>query len=256
LRRPVRGDSLGVVLREVLSGLVDLVLPSECAGCGSAFKEVCDACADGLAGPPASTRPTPAPPGLPRCLALGAYEDPLRALILAYKERGRRRLAAPLGDALATVIRTGAPPGRPLVLVPVPATAAARRARHGDHMLRLAHRAARRLRRDGWAVAVACPLRALPKQDSAHLDRHARARAAVGAFTARRGDTRIRAGEVVVVLDDVVTTGATLAAATTRLTECGVAVAFAATLAATRLRRVSSLTPNGRFPWDGYWDWG
>jgi predicted amidophosphoribosyltransferase len=256
-------DRLARPVVDTLLALADLVLPSACAGCDGAapYPGVCAACADELAGPPGPTRPTPAPPGLPPCLTLGGYEGARRELILAYKERGRRGLAAPLGDALAGVILAGAAsigarPRQPFVLVPVPATGAAVRARHGDHMLRLARRAARTLGGAGRAASVAPVLRALPKEDAAHLDRHARARVAVGSFAARRAAARIRPGVLVVVLDDVVTTGSTLAAVTARLAERGVVVAFAATLAATRLRRVGSLAPIGWIPWDGSWNWG
>jgi predicted amidophosphoribosyltransferase len=257
-------DRLARLGLDTVFGLADLVLPAPCAGCdGEArYRGVCAACADGLAGPPGPTRPTPAPSGLPPCLTLGAYEGARRELILAYKERGRRSLAAPLGDALAAVVLAGAAasggaePDRPLVLVPVPATGAAVRARHGDHMLRLARRAARTIDAGGRAASVAPVLRALRKEDSAQLDRHARARVAVGSFAARRAAGRVRPGALVVVLDDVVTTGSTLAAVTARLAERGVVVAFAATLAATRLRRVGSLPPIGWIPWDGSWNWG
>jgi predicted amidophosphoribosyltransferase len=256
-------DRLARPVVDTMLALADLVLPSACAGCDAdaSYPGVCAACADGLAGPPGPTRPTPAPPGLPPCLTLGAYEGARRELLLAYKERGRRSLAAPLGDALARVVLAGAASlgdrwERPLVLVPVPATGAAVRARHGDHMLRLARRAARTLGAAGRAVSVAPVLRALPKEDSTHLDRHARARVALGSFAARPAAGRVRPGALVVVLDDVVTTGSTLAAVTARLAERGVVVAFAATLAATRLRRVGSLAPIGWIPWDGSWNWG
>jgi predicted amidophosphoribosyltransferase len=244
-------DRLTRAARDTLLTLADLVLPSVCAGCGDVapWSGVCAACGEALAGPPGPTRPTPAPDGLPPCLTLGTYEGVLRELILGYKERDGRRLVAPLGDALAEVVRVGlgpTPDRRGVVLVPVPATAAAVRARQGDHMLRLARRAAGRLGAAGRAVTVATPLRALPKEDSAHLDRHARARVAHAAFAARRGADRIRPGERVVVVDDVITTGSTLAAVSRRMAERGVDVGFAATLAATRLRHVGSLAPIGR----------
>jgi predicted amidophosphoribosyltransferase len=126
----------------------------------------------------------------------------------------------------------------PLVLVPVPATAAARRARHGDHMLRLGQRAVRRLRSWGHPAVLAAPLRARPRVDSAGLDRHARARGAEHAFAGR--PARLAALGVlrspVILLDDVVTTGATLAAAAASLAQAGVPVRLAAVLAATELR--------------------
>jgi predicted amidophosphoribosyltransferase len=169
-------------------------------------------------------------------------------LILAYKERGRRTLQTRLGNAIAVAVAAGAggrPELAPLVLVPVPGTAASIRARHGDHMLRITQKAARRLKKDGWQVVIERPLRALPKPDSAHLDRQARAEAAIGAFALRpRRVPRLRSSSrdaTVVIVDDVLTTGVTIAAVARRLHEAGAPAAFAATVAATRLRTDSGI---------------
>jgi predicted amidophosphoribosyltransferase len=146
-----------------------------------------------------------------------------------------------LGAVLARSVAAGWAAGVPVAVVPIPATAAAIRARHGDHMLRLARIAARDLRAAGIPAGVAPALRARPKADSAHLDRAARAEAARTAFRVRPerlGPLRDLVDRgLVVLVDDVLTTGATLAAAAGRLLEAGVPVAYAATLAATRLRQ-------------------
>ncbi|MFK3980977.1 ComF family protein [Micromonospora sp. NPDC050397] len=230
----------------IWADLTDLVLPAECAGCRvgrTALRNgVCTRCASALQElRPAPARPTPAPPGLPDCVALGAYQGELRETLLAYKERGRHSLARPLGRLLAEVVAevvaeaAGAP--RPVLLIPVPTTAAAVRARHGDHLRRLARHAAHRLRSSGWSVVLGSPLRALPRPDSATLDSAGRAAAARQAFAQRAGRLptlrRVAAGRFVIVLDDIVTTGVTLAAVTGSLRAAGVRVDAAAVLAAT-----------------------
>jgi predicted amidophosphoribosyltransferase len=228
------------------AGLVDLVLPAVCAGCGAGRTPLrygaCADCAAALEGlRPGPTRPTPAPAGLPPCTALGAYEGVLREALLAYKERGRSGLAVPLGGLLADAIASavGGEPV-PVLLISVPTTGRAARERHGDHMGRLARQAAARLRRAGWSTTVARPLRALPRPDSATLDSAGRAAAAETAFRPRRGRLpalrRAAAGRAVIVLDDIVTTGVTLAAVTRQLAIAGVPVHGAVVLAATQRR--------------------
>ncbi|MFG1953613.1 ComF family protein [Micromonospora sp. NPDC048830] len=228
--------------------LTDLVLPAECAGCRErratrhGFCPGCVAALEALRPRPA--RPTPAPPGLPPCVALGPYAGPLREALLEYKERGRHGLARPLGGLLAEVVAEalGSGPAREVLLVPVPDTAAAARARYGDHLGRLARHAAARLRRAGWPVRVVRPLRALPRPDSVTLDSAGRARAAEAAFRPRAGPVAVgpprgASRPAVVVLDDIVTTGVTLAAVSRVLTVSGLPPSVAAVLAATERRR-------------------
>src|SRR5581483_5811472 len=229
--------------------LVDLVLPGTCPGCARAgTAALCDACRAVLAGLRARpARPTPAPAGLPPCVAVGGYRGVLREVLLGYKERGRYPLARPLGDLLAAAV-LGAldrPAGTPVLLVPVPDAPAAARERYGDHMRRLAVRAAATLDRAGWPAGVAVPVAARPRPDSAHLDAAARYAAAAGAFAVRpRVLERVRhaqrRGAVVITVDDILTTGATLAALASVLHAQGVPVPAAAVVAATQRYRVHS----------------
>src|SRR5919202_3842902 len=102
---------------ELISGLTDLVLRAGCAGCGAERVRLrsgaCAACAAALeALTPYPTAPVPPPPGMPLCSAVGPYAGPLRSALLAYKERGRHRLARPLGALLATAVADVAGPRR------------------------------------------------------------------------------------------------------------------------------------------------
>jgi predicted amidophosphoribosyltransferase len=239
-------------LGDLTGALADLVLPSACAGCGAERVPLrfgtCAACVTALETlTPFATSPTPRPAGLPPCLALGPYADVLRGTLLAYKEKGRHGLARPLGALLAagvaeTALRAGrAPGGVPLLVLPVPSTARAARERHGDHLARLAAHTVRRLRAAGWHARVVQPVRASPRPDSASLDAAERAVAAVSSLRikpSRIGDLRrwVTAGGMLVVVDDIVTTGSTLAAVADRLDTVNVQVAGAVVLAATQLR--------------------
>ncbi|MEU1688570.1 ComF family protein [Micromonospora sp. NPDC005707] len=220
------------------SDLTDLVLPAGCAGCGERVPGLrqgfCPGCVHDLeALTPAPARPDPAPAGLPPCVALGPYAGALRNGLLAYKERGRHGLARPLGALLAEAIAVAVGARGPVTLVAVPDTARAARARYGDHLDRLARHAAARLGAAGWPVRVLRPLRALPRPDSVALDSAGRAAAAEAAFRLRRSGGV--AGPVV-LLDDIVTTGATLAAVSRVLRDAGMTPKAAAVLAATQKR--------------------
>ena len=173
----------------------------------------------------------------PPAYALADYRGPAREAVLAYKERGRRELAKPLGRALARAV-----PWLPEAelaadgtwwLVPAPSRRPAARRRGGEHMLRLARICASELSRTGAAVAVA-PVLGLDRsvRDSVGLDADARAQNLAG-----RVRTRTRAapppGTRVILLDDVITTGATAASCTEALTDAGFAVTAVLALTST-----------------------
>lgn len=230
--------AVAAALTSAATGLLDLALPAACAGCGVAPGLVCPACASALAGPARLRPPEPAPPGLPPPFAVADYSGPVRAIVVEHKERGRLALARPLGDALARAVLAAAPAGHAgLLLVPAPSRPTAVRSRGHDPTARMARRAALVLRRAGVAVQARSVLRVGPQvRDQAGLSSWQRAANLEGSMHVPRGALRHVAGAQVVVVDDVVTTGATLCEAARALHVAGARVAGAATVAATRRR--------------------
>lgn len=222
----------------MLADLLDLVLPRDCAGCSVPGRTLCPRCAAVLSGPPLGHLPTL--PGIPALAAAAAYDGVVRSLLLAHKERGRLALAGPLGRALAGVAALHGPGA---VLVPVPSSRASVRARGHDHARRLAAVAGRRLGVRTAPVLV----QSRHVADQAGLDATARSANLSGALVARR---RLD-GLPVVVVDDVVTTGATLAEAARALTAAGASVRGAAVVAATVLRGTRTVVVPPLSTWTG-----
>lgn len=218
----VAGGIVGRV--SVLAALVDLVLPRACIGCGGHLGALCPRCVPVL----------PAQRGADGTWAAARYEGAVRAALLAYKERGRRDLAAPLAELLARSVAAAGSGGRGpprLVLVPVPSARSVAAARGGDHVLRLARRAGA-----VCGLRTACGALTLTRQvrDSAGLTSAERSTNLAHAFVARRAVP----GCAALVVDDILTTGATLRECVRALRAAGWPVAGAAVIAATPRRIV------------------
>jgi len=190
--------------------VLDLVLPLECGGCGAPSTRWCDACVRRLA--VAADAPhvvTPrVHPGVP-VFSLGRYAGPRRNAIVAVKEHGRADLIRPLGDALGDGLRrllTWGMVGAPLTVVPAPTRRLAARRRGGDPVMRMAV-AATSGGRDARVVQT-LRMTALVR-DSVGLSGAARRRNVAGRV--RLCGSRNRLTGDVVVVDDIVTTGATVA---------------------------------------------
>jgi predicted amidophosphoribosyltransferase len=155
------------------------------------------------------------PWGFPPTVAAGAYEGPVRPTVIAFKERGRAELARPLGTALAlavTAMSRAVPERRgPLLLVPVPSSRAALRTRGRDHVRELTRQAVAELRAAGLPAGELRLLRRRGRvQDSSALSAAERRANLAGTFLLDprpRGPGR---GALLVLVDDVVTSGATL----------------------------------------------
>lgn len=220
--------------------LLELLLPSRCAGCRAPGGEVCAGCAGRLAGPGVAVACGPP------VWALGAYEGTLRALVLAHKERGRAGLSVPLGRALAGLVAARWRPPGPVLLVPVPSSGRAVRRRGRDATLLMAGAASAALREHGWAARCAPVLRQRRGTfDQAGLGAAARRANLAGALRV----TRPVAGASVLLVDDVVTTGASLSEAGRALREAGAVVEGAVVLARTENRQGQQLSINKLILW-------
>ncbi len=203
------------------AALADLVLPRTCAGCGFPGHVLCDRCAV-LLTRPRTASPRRFPWGLPPTVAAGAYAGPVRPAVIAFKERGRAELARPLGAALAlavAVLVTAVPgPRRPVALVPVPSSPEGLRTRGRDHVRELAARAVVELRAAGVPASECRLLRRRGRiRDSAGLSAAQRRANLAGTFQRAADRGGPRAGALLVLVDDVVTSGATLTEAASAL---------------------------------------
>jgi predicted amidophosphoribosyltransferase len=211
--------------------VLDLVLPLECGGCGAPSTRWCAACADELAiGLDAPRVVTPRiDPQVP-VFALGRYAGARRRAIIAMKDRGRTDLRAPLSRSLALGIHRLLQWGLldvPLTVVAAPTRGWSARQRGGDPVTRMAMLAT--ADHPGITVVRALRMKALAR-DSAGLDSAARERNISGRVSLTRRGLPPR-GELLLV-DDIVTTGATARESVRVLQAAGARVTAVLALAA------------------------
>jgi predicted amidophosphoribosyltransferase len=228
---------------------LDLALPQECVGCRRAGAQLCAGCAAPLLAPPRLSWPSPPPSGLPPPYATSDYDGPTRSAIIAYKERRQRGLLPILSRALARAVRHAwyahtdhSPiPTAQVLLVPVPSARAAVRARGHDPAAALAWATVRELRRAGIpALRVPVLHHARVVRDQATLSAVARSENLAGAFAVSQRLVPLVNGLEVLLVDDVLTTGATLAEAARAIRTVGAEPLAAAVIGATR--RTGTLT--------------
>lgn len=212
------------ILYRLTGAALDLAFPATCSGCGREGPPLCTTCRpvlDARLALPGGT-PIGLPAELPAPLLqlewCAPFAGPVRAALHDLKYAGERRLAEPLGDALARRwARVGS--GAQLV-VPVPVHAERERQRGYDQAALIAAVAAQRL---GLPVARALE-RGRATVAQFELGRDERAANVAGAFRLREsgpGAGRSVAGRWILLVDDVVTTGATLAACAIALERAG-----------------------------------
>jgi predicted amidophosphoribosyltransferase len=192
------------------------LLPLACPGCGRPADPVCDRCRGSLVAAP---RAAP-PPGVDEWGAPFAYEGVARELVARVKYRRMHAATAWLAAAMAPLVG----PPLPTTVTWVPTTKARRRERGFDHAELLARAVAPLVGRPARRLLVRAG--GGPQTGLAAADRRA------GPMLTARGPVPAS----VLLVDDVATTGATVAAAARALRAGGAEQVRVLTAARTPIR--------------------
>jgi ComF family protein len=201
-----------------LQQMLELVFPTRCAGCGSlgsVWCARCDASLEPLRGPLCAWcgDPHSGPAPCRRCQAMSLslpvrsfayYRGPLARALIQLKYRPRRGLAEVMGAWLRQVVLRAA--WEPHIIVPVPLGRGRQRKRGYNQVALIASSLAGNLGIQSRPMAIQ-RIRETPSQVG--LDAAARRENVQGAFLARPQDVQ---NESVCLVDDLMTTGATLVA--------------------------------------------
>lgn len=205
-----------------MRSLLDLIVPPACAACGRFGSVLCEGCQGAFASASDETRRFLAPEAsvvvgsdLTLALAAFAFEGPVRKALSRLKYGGAARVAGPLAELAHPMLGRLTELSGPAVLVPVPIHPARQRQRGYNQAELLARHLART---SGQQVADLLARSTITERQH-RLDRAARTRNLRGAIGLRSGPP---APSVAIVVDDILTTAATLEACASVLVAGGV----------------------------------
>jgi len=262
----------------VVADFANVLMPSDCRVCGAAMAglarvRVCEACIARLGANAGSeqdmlctrcgdamgmesarfakamgvgecTMCRMAPPQFDRAVAYANYEDEMRRMLHLLKFEGMRGIAEHvLGDAMAAAARKlRSEAANQLLVVPVPLFAAREKTRGFNQARVLAETMVKRLRRvdPGWALRLDSSLLQRVKDTRAlyALNPSQRRASLKGAF--RVADDKSVRGREVLVIDDIMTTGATARECARVLKRAGAAKVWVVTAAKAQPESVQS----------------
>lgn len=231
--------------------LLALAIPVDCVCCGAEDRALCAACSSRIRH--LTRQPFRAEGGAPALMdvagtillpvvAAGVYREELAQGLLSFKRHGQHQLGESLARALAAAVRAATADGDGFLLVPVPTSTAAY-VNRGFSPVHLLLKAAaghlpgavvvdvlRKVRPPG-AQTLAWPRRPGGQKG---LGRGARSQRVRGSMRVSFRSRPAVAGRSCIIVDDVLTTGATIGEAARALHQAGAKVRGAVVLAATR----------------------
>lgn len=210
--------SFKLLARKAAIVAVDLVFPPHCVGCDRVGSFLCARCLSSIT--PADDRTVPSYDEIGAC---AQYEGGIRAAIHAFKYERQVRMVEPLGDLLVRMVRDAEWPIDLVAAVPLHSTRLQERGYNQAGLL------GRYLAEStGVAYEPEALRRVRATESQVNLTMRERQANVAGAFAADVGIVR---GKRVCVIDDVLTTGATLGACAEALRAAGAAQVFGAAVA-------------------------
>jgi ComF family protein len=252
---------VGAMVRTTGEGLFSTLFPAECRLCNQPLLAmsrlpVCDPCLAKIQAfqSPVCTRCgeiltignvsvctacTNAPPPFVAAVAIGPYDGELRGLVHLLKYHSVRPAAQILGRALTTLLQqqNGRIGDQPLIL-PIPLHRAKDRARGFNQAEEIANVVKRF---SGFAIDRHALVRKRATESQTGMTSHQRRENVRGAFALRKRGLNAVNGRNIVLIDDVMTTGATAAECTRVLLRAGAKQVLVATAA--RVTRATQSMP-------------
>ncbi|WP_055427049.1 ComF family protein [Bifidobacterium aesculapii] len=227
------------MMRGLVADMTNLILPRGCAGCDAPDEVLCPSCAALFA---CVVPFTPPADGI-ASYACSVYKGATRRVILAWKDHADAECDRALSGAmrvLASQVTRTVTGGAMMVVVPAPSSARSARRRGRRHLMPVARSLA------AWYRSMGVRARAVDAL-SVHaagkavetMGRAGRVARVTGSHINVRDAASVRGCDVILI-DDIVTTGATMRACVTSLEAAGGRVAACLALASTPKYAVSA----------------